>query len=398
MQRFITAADRVASLPRQLTLFGRRESPKREPLRLSSVVKETYLLIKETVPHTIKIELELEPKLLPTEADPGETSQVVMNSCLNGRDTMLGGCVLTLETKGVTVHAEYSNDHVGAEPGQYVRLSVSDTGVGMSDDLQSHPFEPLFTTKSVGKGSGLGLSTVYDIVKAHDGFVTVCSELGKRSVFRVYLPSVEGRVAEAAVEPQREMVRGTETELLVDGEEAVLQLGRSVLTRFGYTVLSARSGAEALDVYQQHSTEISLVIVDMVMPEMHGRECLRRSLGSESDVRVLINSGYTVDGTVDTLLREVALGTVEKPHSLHDLLLLCGERWMWIREQVLKEDDGLAWTFSRPSRAVVARLSCVWQGLESIHDRPACSAALQVQLNGGPSVAGGSQAHILIAG
>jgi len=319
VQRIITAADRAAALTRRLTLFSRRESPKREPLRLNRIVKETDDLLKETVPRTIKVELTLEPELLPIEADPAQMSQVVMNLCLNACDAMPEGGVLTLETKGVTVDATYAQGHVEAEPGRYVRLSVSDTGTGMSADVQAHLFEPFFTTKPVGKGTGLGLSTVYGIVKAHNGFITVYSELGKGSVFHVHLPAVGGGETKGAEEPQRKMVRGTETVLLVDDEEAVLELGRSVLTRCGYTVLTARNGTEALEVYEQHREQIALVVLDMIMPEMDGRECLRRLLGIDPDTRVLTASGHTVGSTLDTLLREGALGVVEKPYSLHDL-------------------------------------------------------------------------------
>jgi len=318
LQRIITAADRAAGLTRQLTLFSRQEAPKRQPLRLNRIVEETHALLKEAFPRHIEIKLALEPKVWTIEADPTQISQVLMNLCINARDAMPKGGLLTLETRNVTLDEEYVRTHIEAKPGPYVRLSVSDTGIGMSEEVQSHLFEPFFTTKEVGKGVGLGLSTVYGIVKGHEGFITVHSEVGKGSTFHVYLPAIEP-VSEVVEKRGTRLLRGTETVLFVDDEEAVLELGRSILERCGYTVLVARNGEEALEIYDARGEEISLVVLDLVMPKIDGRECLRRLLKMDPQARVLIATGYTADTSAQTLEREGAVGLVEKPYRLQEL-------------------------------------------------------------------------------
>jgi len=325
LQRIITAADRAAALTRQLALFSRREVPQRQPLQLNRIVRETYELLEETFPRTIKIELALEPEVWTIEADPSQMSQVLMNLCVNARDAMPEGGVLTLETRNVTLGEEYARTHIEAKPGHYVRLSVSDTGVGMSEEVQSHLFEPFFTTKEAGEGTGLGLSTVYGIVKAHNGFITVYSEVGRGSTFHIYLPAKEQGVETVVEEEGIELPRGTETVLLVDDEEAVRELGRSILERCGYNALVAQNGAEALEVYRERGGEIALVVLDMVMPEMDGRECLRRLLEMDPEARVLIATGYTVGSSARALVSEGALGVVEKPYRLHELAIAVRE-------------------------------------------------------------------------
>jgi len=319
MQRVITAAERAAGLTRQLTLFSRRDPSQRQPMRLNAIVEETHALLKETFPRVIETKLVLEPKMWTTEADPSQMSQVLMNLCVNARDAMPEGGVLTLETRNVTLDEEYARGHGEAEPGRYVRLSVSDTGVGMSKEVQAHLFEPFFTTKGVGEGTGLGLATVYGIVKAHEGFINVYSEPGKGSTFRVYLPATS--VGEAPTEEGSvvKLARGTETLLLVDDEQAVLGLGRKVLERCGYTVLVAHNGVEALEVYEERRGEIALVLLDVVMPKLAGGECLRGLQALDPEVRVLIATGHTVGTVVQELLREGAVGVVEKPYGLQSL-------------------------------------------------------------------------------
>ena len=316
--RVEVAAERAAALTRQLRLFTRQEKGERRPVRLNSVVEETHNLLKRSIPKEITIELRLEPKLWAVEADPSQISQVLVNLCVNARDAMPNGGTLTLETKNVTLDEEEAQANLAARPGRYVRLSASDTGIGMSPEVQARLFEPFFTTKEMGKGSGLGLAVVYGIVKGHNGFINIYSEVGQGSTFHVYLPAIELSVEERKVEVL-ELPTGTETILLVDDEEAVWKLGQRVLGRCGYTVLKAENGVQALEVYQAHQEEIALVVLDVVMPEMGGRECLRRLRGIDPQVKVLISTGYTADSSTQKLVAEGALGVVEKPFLLQDL-------------------------------------------------------------------------------
>jgi CheY-like chemotaxis protein len=240
-----------------------------------------------------------------------------MNLCVNARDAMSDGGTLTLETRNMTLDEEYAQTVLAAQPGRYVCLSVSDTGCGMSAEVQARLFEPFFTTKDPGKGTGLGLARVYGIIKGHDGVINVYSEKGRGSTFRIYLPTVESEVQERGGEVL-EWPTGTETILLVDDEEAVRALGQSVLERCGYTVLTAEDGIQALEVYQAHQEEIALVVLDVGMPKMGGQACLRRLREWDRQVKVLISTGYTAKGLAQELVAEGALGVVEKPFPPQD--------------------------------------------------------------------------------
>jgi two-component system cell cycle sensor histidine kinase/response regulator CckA len=284
------------------------------------VVEETCNLLKRSIPKEIAIELRLEPELWAVEADSSQISQVLMNLCVNARDAMPDGGTLILETRNLTLDEEYARTVLEARPGRYVRLSVSDTGCGMSPEVQARLFEPFFTTKEVGEGTGLGLSVVYGIVKGHNGFINVYSQEGWGSTFHVYLPAIQSAVEEREV---GELVwpTGAETILLVDDEEMVRALGQAVLEPCGYTVLMAEDGVQALEVYQAYQGEIPLVVLDVIMPQMNGQECLRRLRELDPRVKVLISTGYTARGLAQELVAEGALGVVEKPFQVRDFAI-----------------------------------------------------------------------------
>jgi PAS domain S-box-containing protein len=311
------AAQRAADLTRQLRLFTRQEEGKRFPIRLNSAVEEIHALLERSLPKEITVELHLEPGLWAAEADPSQMSQVLMNLCVNARDAMPDGGTLTLETRNMTLDEEETRAILSAQPGRYVRLSVSDTGCGMSSEVQARLFEPFFTTKEAGKGTGLGLAVVYGIVKAHGGFINFYSEVDQGSTFHLYLPAIRLAVEERETKAA-ELPTGTETVLLVDDEESVRKLGQRILKRCSYTVLMAKNGVQALEVYQAHQGEIALVVLDALMPEMGGRECLRRLRELDPQVKVLISTGYTADSSAQELMAEGALGIVEKPFLLQD--------------------------------------------------------------------------------
>jgi two-component system cell cycle sensor histidine kinase/response regulator CckA len=317
LRQIQVAAQRAVALTRQLRLFSRQEEGERRPVGLNSVIKETRDLLAHSLPREIAIELRLEPELGVVKADPSQISQVLMNLCVNARDAMPEGGTLTLETRNMTLDEEYARLHLGAQPGDYVRLSVSDTGCGMSPEVQARLFEPFFTTKEPGKGTGLGLAVVYGVVEEHGGFINVYSQEGRGSTFHIYLPAIESAVEEGEVEVL-ELPTGTETILVVDDEEAVRALGQRVLELCGYTVLTAENGLQALEVYQTHRGEIDLVVLDVGMPEMGGRECLRRLREVAPGVQVLISTGYTAKSLAEELVAGGVLGVVEKPFVAHE--------------------------------------------------------------------------------
>jgi len=317
LRQIKTAAERAADLTGQLLLFTRQARGERRSVQLNSVVEETRDLLERSIPKEITIELDLASGLWMVEADFSQISQVLMNLCLNACDAMPDGGTLTLETRNVTLDEEWARAMLEAQPGRYVRLSVSDTGSGMSPEVQARLFEPFFTTKEVGQGTGLGLSVIYGIVKGHDGFINVYSQEGRGSTFHVYLPTIELVVEEREIE-EWDLATGTETILVVDDEEMVRALGQAVLELCGYTVLMAEDGLQALEVYRAHRGEIALVVLDVIMPKLGGQECLRRLREMDPQVKVLISTGYTAKGLAQELVAEGALGVVEKPFQIRD--------------------------------------------------------------------------------
>ena len=271
LQKIFRAAKDGAELVRRLLLFSRKSELKLVPMNLNKQILEVEKLLGRIIFKMINIRLELSPNLPEINADQSQVEQVLMNLAVNARDAMPDGGNLTIGTQPVTLDEEYSRHHgVGATPGDYVLLKVSDTGLGMDNETVEHIFEPFFTTKEVGRGTGLGLATVYGIVKQHNGHITVSSEVGKGTTFRVYLPTVPAEV-EPEVEDNGIMPAfGTETVLLVDDEEPVMELGARILTKHGYTVLQAGNGREALDLIKKERSQISLVILDLIMPKMGG--------------------------------------------------------------------------------------------------------------------------------
>jgi signal transduction histidine kinase/ActR/RegA family two-component response regulator len=311
------AAERAAALTGQLRLFTRQARGERQPVQLNNVVEETRHLLERSIPKEITIELGLESELWTVEADSSQMSQVLMNLCVNARDAMPEGGTLTLDTRNVTLDEEYARMVLEARPGRYVRLSVSDTGCGMSPEVQARLFEPFFTTKGMAEGTGLGLAMVYGIVKGHEGFVQVYSKEGRGSTFHVYLPAIKVAVEERGGE-EMEWPTGTETILVVDDEDGVRALGQAVLEDCGYSVLMAEDGVQALEVYQAHREEIALVVLDVIMPRMSGLECLRRLREMDPQVKVLISTGYTARDLAEELVAEGALGVVAKPFRIRD--------------------------------------------------------------------------------
>jgi len=233
---------------------------------------------------------------------------------------MPDGGRLTVRTDVVELDEEYWRLHIEASPGEYVLLEVADTGHGIEKDTVEHIFEPFFTTKEMGRGTGLGLAMVYGIIKQHNGHITVSSEVGKGASFRIYLPAIPVE-REPEVEDSAMMFAfGAETVLLVDDEEFVRELGARILTKHGYTAIHAQNGREAVDLFKKKRSQISLVILDLIMPEMGGKECLREILKIDPEAKVLVASGYSADASVKETTQMGAKGFVAKPFRVKELL------------------------------------------------------------------------------
>lgn len=315
------AADRAAKLTRQLLAFGRRQVMAAEILDLNALIARVQGMLHGLISEDIELKTAPAGQLGRVKADPVQIEQIILNLAVNARDAMPKGGTLTVETANVDIDEAGARQHVGLEPGRYVTLIVSDTGCGMDSETQSHIYEPFFTTKEQGKGTGLGLATVYGIVKQSGGYISVESEAGKGTTFRVFLPrmedvpvTIELRPAAPARQPT-----GTETVLVVDDEENLRSLVRGVLEARGYRVLEAASGEEALARSEVHEGAIHLLLTDVVMPGMSGAELAARLGVLRPEIRVLYMSGYTKDRASVYGVRDTQYSYLAKPFTPQEL-------------------------------------------------------------------------------
>jgi CheY-like chemotaxis protein len=265
----------------------------------------------------IIIERDFADHLFPIEADRGQIEQVLLNLFVNAADAMPGGGNLYLKTKNVS-HVNIKSNQFNPRPGNYVQLTISDTGSGMDQATLEHIFDPFFTTKEMGRGTGLGLASVYGIIKGHDGYIDVASEKGQGTTFIIYLPATQMAVKEPA-EAAAELIRGSGTLLVVDDEDLVLHVAANMLEKLGYTVLKARNGTEAVHVFDAHKNQIKLVVLDIIMPDMGGGEVYDKIKTINPDVKVLLASGYSVDGQAIELLERGCDGFMQKPFTMEEL-------------------------------------------------------------------------------
>ncbi len=288
------AGQRATSLTRQLLAFSRQQILTPKVLNLNELVSDMVKMLPRLIGEDIALSTKLEPAIGSVKADPGQIEQVVMNLAVNARDAMPSGGRLTIGTADVVLDEMYARQHPGAKPGKYVMLSVADSGVGMNSQTLQHIFEPFFTTKEVGKGTGLGLATVYGIMKQSGGYIWVDSELGKGSCFQIFLPRVEEAVTHVAEETSPSPnSQGNETILVVEDAEPLRKLARTFLEERGFQVLTASSGEEALKVAAEFSGKIHLLLTDVVMPGMNGRVLAEQLLPKRPGMKVLYMSGYT---------------------------------------------------------------------------------------------------------
>jgi len=311
------AADRAAGLTRQLLAFSRQQVLQPRVLDLNALVSELEKMLRRLLGEDVALATRLDPTLAHVRADPGQLEQVVMNLAVNARDAMPEGGKLTIETANIELDDVYARDHYPARPGAYAMLAVSDTGTGMTNEVKAHLFEPFFTTKEKGKGTGLGLATVYGIVKQSGGYIWAYSERGHGTSFKIYLPRVT-ETTDGVPERTQQRARpahGTETVLVAEDEAPVRTVARQVLERHGYTVLEAPSAEAALDIVARYSGPVHLLLTDVIMPGMSGPDLAKRLAALRPEVRVVYMSGYTDDAIVRHGMLEPGVVYVQKPFT-----------------------------------------------------------------------------------
>lgn len=311
---------KASDLTKRLLMFSRRMESDLRPVDLNHVVKEACKLLERIIPKIIDTEFQPVEGLKIINGDQVLLQQVIMNLGINARDAMPEGGRLVIETENVALDEEYCKSHLEAVPGEYVLLSISDTGYGMDKEILKHIFEPFFTTKETGKGTGLGLAMVYGIVKSHGGYIVCYSEPGEGTTFKIYFPVMQSEITETVEKEKEEMQGGHETILIVDDEKDILNIGMEMLTRFGYRVITAQSGEEAVEIIRERDYLPDLVILDLNMPGMDGHKCLEKILEMDSGIKVIISSGYTVSHKVKEAIDSGASGFIEKPYRLADML------------------------------------------------------------------------------
>ncbi len=311
------AGDRSAALTNQLLAFSRQQILKPKVLDINEVIIDTSKMLQRLIGEDVHFSFSPGHKIDRIEVDPGQLTQVIMNLTVNARDAMPEGGSLIIETTNVYLDENYAASHVPTKPGAYVMMAVSDTGSGMNKETLKHIFEPFYTTKEVGKGTGLGLATVYGIVKQSGALIWVYSEVGQGTTFKIYFPRVieEGK-ADETVGKAENMPVGTETILLVEDEETVRSLGREVLESCGYRVIEAQNGVEALEICRNSELKIDLLLTDVVMPKMGGRELGEKLIEIYPGIRRLYMSGYTDDAVIRRGMIAEDMNFIQKPFTL----------------------------------------------------------------------------------
>jgi two-component system cell cycle sensor histidine kinase/response regulator CckA len=309
----------AARLTSQLLAFARRQVLQPRNINLSALAVEGVALLRRVIGEQIEVRVLTAPDLRVTLADPTQIEQVLMNLCLNARDAMPDGGQLIIETQNVEIDEAYCRVHPYARQGSYVLLAVSDTGVGMDAATTERVFEPFFTTKEVGKGTGLGLATVYGVVKQHGGFIHLYSELGKGTTFRIYLPATSGAPEPREPKTDECTPKGTETILLAEDNEGLREAAHEMLQRLGYRVILASNGAEAIELFKANSRQIDLVILDIVMPHLSGPAAYSQMAAIQPDLRAVFATGYTAETASLNSTLEKGVPILQKPYSMKNL-------------------------------------------------------------------------------
>ncbi|MFO7985523.1 MAG: ATP-binding protein, partial [Desulfatiglandaceae bacterium] len=314
------AATHATDITRQLLAFARKQTISPQVLDLNDTVEGMLKMLRRLIGEDVDLAWQPDTRLWTVNMDPSQIDQILVNLCVNARDAIEGVGSITIETQNVVLDQSYCTEHPGAVPGEYVMLTVGDDGSGMGQEILANIFEPFFTTKEVGKGTGLGLATVYGIVKQNQGTIDVYSELTRGTTFKIYLPRYTGEEAVELEAAQADIPQGRgETLLLVEDEASVLDVGKEILERLGYTVWIASGPAEAMEIIRQHSEELHLLVTDVVMPEMDGKELARQISKRRPHIRTLFMSGYPADAVAHHGILEKNVNFIQKPFSVSGL-------------------------------------------------------------------------------
>ena len=316
------SSHKASELTKQLLVFSRKAQSALRQMDLNHSIRMACRMLERTIPKMIRIELKLDKSLKYINADAVQIEQIVMNLGINARDAIPEGGRLILETRNVYLDESYCMTHVGSVAGEYVQMRITDTGCGMDAWVLEHIFEPFFTTKETGKGTGLGLAMVYGIVKNHGGYIHCSSQPGEGTCFEIYFPTLQAVAAERTEKqtPDHHVAGGNEKILLVDDEITILEVVKDMLDRFGYATLTAKSGEEAIEIFESRKGPIDLVVLDLNMPGIGGHKCLEELLKLDTAVKVIIASGYSADKKVRETLRAGAAGFIHKPYKYEDML------------------------------------------------------------------------------
>ncbi|MFZ0927767.1 MAG: ATP-binding protein [Syntrophobacteraceae bacterium] len=320
LEEILNAGLRSVDLTRQLLAFARKQAAVPKILDLNVTISGMLEMLRRLVGEDIDLLWTPELNLWKVKIDPSQVDQILANLVVNARDAISGVGAITMTTGNVVIDDSNRAETPEFIPGEYVQLTISDTGAGMSQEVRENIFEPFFTTKEVGKGTGLGLSTVYGIVKQNEGFIYVASEPGKGTTFKIYLPRIVAETAQVASEETAgKLPAGTETILLVEDDEAVLNLSKIILENLGYTVLAAQAPVQAIHLAEDHPGDIHLLITDVVMPEMNGRELAEKLNAIRPNLKCLYMSGYTSDVIAHRGILDEGLNFIQKPFLSYDL-------------------------------------------------------------------------------
>ncbi|AFM25929.1 hybrid sensor histidine kinase/response regulator [Desulfomonile tiedjei] len=325
LSKICHAAKSGADLVQRLLTFSRKSDTKAIQLNLNNRVEQLEKMLSRTIPKMIDIEISLAEDCKTIYADPMQIEQVLMNLAINARDAMPEGGKLVITTENVTVHEDCAKTRLGQVPGDYVLLRVTDTGLGMDSETLEHIFEPFYTTKGPGEGTGLGLAMVYGIVKQHGGYIFCYSEPGEGTTFKLYFPAVESDAEPDKPKAAQFLQGGSETILVVDDDELIRELGLRILSKLGYKVILASNGKEALKIFRKQKREISLIIMDLIMPEMGGKQCLEEILKIDPKAKILIASGVSARSHIIDIDEAGVKGIVNKPYDMTELFTVVRE-------------------------------------------------------------------------
>jgi len=319
-------SERGADLVRQVLTFARGMEGERIIVQVKHIVKDLIKILKQTLPKSINVKHDIEPELWIIQADPTQIHQVLMNLCINARDAMPMGGTLTITAENIVLDENYARVHIDAKPGEYLLITVSDTGAGIPVEIQDRIFDPFFTTKEIGKGTGLGLATALTIVRSHGGFINVYSDAGRGTKFSVYIPTAkleEG--SRKSIEPGTFPRGSGELILVVDDEENIREIARATLEKFGYRVVTATDGTDAMAVYAQQGAEISLILTDIAMPYMDGTALIRAIRKINPQSKIIAMSGLMNSDQTSELQNLNVNSFLSKPYTAESLLKLLAE-------------------------------------------------------------------------